>query len=253
MSSNLFSFLKSKSFLINIIILLVVILIIFGGISSWLSSYTHHGESISVPDLRGQKMDRLESFLAEKHLQYKVIDSLFDLEKSPGTILEQDPAPDSKVKEGRTVYLTVNAQHPPDVKMPNLIDVSYRQAEAILLSFGLRVGQLTYKPDLAKNAVLDQRFKGATIKAGATIPKGSKIDLTLGDGLGSVDVPVPDLTGSTMEEALFVIKGSSLNIGTMYFDKGVRDSTKATVYRQEPAASEGATLNQGEAIDIYLH
>ncbi len=250
--SNLISFLKSKTFLINLAILFVIALIIFGSVSSWLSRFTHHGESISVPDLRGQKIVRLESFLADKHLQYKVIDSLFDLEKSPGTILEQDPAPDSKVKEGRTIYLTINSQNAPDVKMPNLIDVSYRQAEAILLSFGLRVGQLTYKPDLAKNAVLDQRYKGNSITAGKSLPKGSKIDLLLGDGLGSVEVPIPDLTGSPLDEALFVLKGSSLNVGTIFYDKGLRDSTKAKIYRQEPAPVEGATMNQGEAIDIYL-
>lgn len=250
--SNLISFLKSKTFVINLVILLVLLLIIFGGVSTWMSGFTHHGESISVPDLRGQKMERMENFLADKHLQFKVIDSLFDLQKSPGTILEQDPAPNSKVKEGRTIYLTVNAQHPPDVKMPNLIDVSYRQAEAILLSFGLRVGQLTYKPDLAKNAVLDQRFKGSSIAPGKNIPKGSKIDLILGDGLGSVDVPVPDLTGSPLDEALFVLKGSSLNVGTIHYDKGIRDSTKAIIYKQDPVAASGATINQGEAIDIYL-
>ncbi|MBK6397103.1 MAG: PASTA domain-containing protein [Bacteroidetes bacterium] len=250
--SNLGSFLKSRTFVINLVILLVFLLIVFGGVSSWMSSFTHHGESISVPDLRGQKMERMPAFLADKHLQFKVIDSLFDLEKNPGTVLEQDPAPNSKVKEGRTIYLTVNAQHPPDVKMPNLIDVSYRQAEAILVSFGLRVGQLTYRPDLAKNAVLDQRFKGSSISPGKNIPKGSKIDLTLGDGLGSVEVPVPDLTGSPLDEALFVLKGSSLNVGTIYYDKGVRDSTKAIIYRQEPAAGGNSTMNQGEAIDIYL-
>ncbi len=250
--SNLISFIKSRSFVINIVILLAIILIIFGSVSSWMSSFTHHGESISVPDLRGQKIEKMGSFLADKHLQYKVIDSLFDLAKNPGTILEQDPAPNSKVKEDRTIYLTVNAQHPPDVKMPNLIDVSYRQAEAILLSFGLRVGQLTYRPDLAKNAVLDQRYKGNSISAGKSLPKGSKIDLTLGDGLGSVDVPIPDLTGSPLDEALFVLKGSSLNVGTIHYDSGIRDSTKAKIYKQDPIASDGATMNQGEAIDIYL-
>lgn len=252
MPFKLIRFLKSKTFLINIGLLIVVIILFFVGTSSWLSSYTHHGESISVPDLKGQKLDRMKSFLSDKHLRFQVIDSLFDLSKSPGIILEQDPTPNSKVKEGRTVYLTINSLHPPDVKMPNLIDVSYRQAEAILQSFGLRLGQFTYKPDLAKNAVLDQLYKSRTIKAGTSLPKGSKIDLVLGDGLGSVDVPIPDLSGSTLEEALFVLRGSSLNVGTTYFDKSVRDSSTAVVYKQEPSA-DGNTLKQGEAVDIYLH
>ncbi|MBL0103947.1 MAG: PASTA domain-containing protein [Bacteroidetes bacterium] len=251
--TKLIPFLKSKVFFRNIGILLGLLLLVFGAVSYWLGSYTHHGESISVPDLRGQKIERLKTFLADKNLDFKVNDSLFDLEKPPGTVLEQDPAPKSKVKEGRTIYLTVNSLHPPDVKMPDLADVSLRQAEAILQSFGLRVGQLSYKPDLAKNAVLDQRYKGTSVRPGKSIPKGSEIDLVLGDGVGSVEVPVPDLSGQTYGEALFVLKGSSLNVGMVHFDPGVRDSTRAVIYKQIPEASDNATINQGEAIEIYLH
>lgn len=238
--------------MINLAIALGIFLIIGFSVSSWLSGFTHHAESISVPDVRGLKLNRLESFLADKNLEFKIVDSLFDIDKAPGVILEQDPAPDSKVKENRTLYLTINASHPPNVKMPNLIDVSYRQAEAILNSYGLKVGQLIYKPDLAKNAVLDQLYKGAHISPMKDIAKGSTIDLVLGDGLGSVDVPVPDLIGLTRNEALFVLKGSSLNIGMVRFDAGVRDSSSARVYRQEPESSNDAVINQGDAVNIYL-
>lgn len=249
---NLIDFFKSRSFLRTLLIALVVFIIFSLSISTWLGSFTHHGESISVPDLRGQKIGRLESFLSDKKLQYKIVDSLFDLDKSPGVVIEQDPAPDSKVKENRTIYLTINASMPPDVKMPNLIDVSYRQAEAMLQSFGLKVGQLIYKPDLAKNAVLDQLYKGNHIKPLTNLPKGSAIDLVLGDGLGSVDVPVPNLIGNDLGEALFILKGSSLNVGLIHIDPGVRDSTKATIYRQEPTPDENSTLKQGEAVNLYL-
>lgn len=250
--SNVFEFLKSRIFLINLAIAGLLVLIVGFSISSWLNAFTHHGESISVPDVRGLKIDRLEKFLSDKDLQYKIIDSLFETEKAPGVILEQDPAPNSKVKENRTLYLTINASQPPDVKMPNLIDVSYRQAEAILSSYGLKVGQLIYKPDLAKNAVLDQLYKGSHIEPMKDIPKGSVIDLVLGDGLGSVEVPVPDLTGLTRGEALFVLKGSSLNIGHVKFESSVRDSNNARVYRQEPLPSDDAVMRQGEAVNIYL-
>jgi len=219
---------------------------------SYLGSYTHHGESISVPDLRGLKKDRLQSFVNDKHLQYSIVDSIFELDKPPGTVVDQDPAPDSKVKEDRTIYLTVNASLPPKIKMPDLIDVSYRQAEAILQTFGLKVGSLIYKPDLAKNAVLGQRFKGSEINAGTEIPKGSVIDLVLGDGLGNTKVPVPSLVGLPLSEALFMLKGWSLNIGTIYYDKGLKDSTTAKVYKQFPDASDSLIISQGEAVDLYL-
>jgi len=252
MLANFGAFLKSKIFLTNLVIAVVASIVALFGVYWWLSSYTHHGESISVPDIRGLKVSRLETFLQDKNLNYKIVDSLYEIGKQPGMILEQDPAPDSKVKEGRTIYLTINASKPPKVKMPNLVDVSYRQAVAILQTFGLKTGQLIYRPDLAKNAVLDQYFHGGHIDAGKEIYQGSVIDLVLGDGIGNVQITVPDLSGLTRGEALFVLKGSSLNIGTVHFDPGVRDSASAKVYRQDPSPQDQKNINQGGAIDLYL-
>src|SRR5690242_15689223 len=140
MLSNLGAFLKSRTFLINLILMVVLL---FGSLYllyNWLNNYTHHGESITVPDVRGLSEEKLIRFIEDKHLQYKIVDSLFEDGKEPGTVIEQDPKPGSKVKENRTIYLTVNSSKPPKVKMPNLVDVSFRQAEAILQTFGLRVG-----------------------------------------------------------------------------------------------------------------
>jgi len=253
MLSQAKEFFTSRIFLVNLAVALLFVVAVFGVTYKYLDSYTHHGESISVPDLRGLKAERLQTFLTDKHLRYSVVDSIFELDKPPGTVVEQDPAPDSKVKEDRTIYLTVNASLPPKVKMPDLMDVSYRQAEAILSTFGLKVGSLIYKPDLARNAVLGQRYKGSEIRPGTEIPKGSVIDLVLGDGLGNTRVPVPNLVGRTRGEALFVLKGSSLNAGTLYFDHGVKDSANAKVYKQFPEPSDSATINEGEAVDLYLH
>jgi eukaryotic-like serine/threonine-protein kinase len=220
-------------------------------LNNWLSNYTHHGESITVPDLRGLTAERLERFVEDKHLRYKVVDSIFQVGKQPGTVLEQDPAPDSKVKENRTIYLTVNSSKPPKVKMPNLVDVSLRQAEAILETYGLVLGNTIYKPDLAKNAVLSQQYKGRGIAPGTELYKGSTIDLVLGDGLGISVVKVPGLVGLSKAEAMFVLRGSALNIGTITFDDAVRNKDAAKVYKQSPEAGSG-TLKQGEAIDIWL-
>ncbi len=250
--SNVIKFLTSKTFFINVTIAILLCFLSVYVVYSWMGRITHHGESISVPDLRGMDISRLESFLDDHTLKFQVIDSLFDGSKDGGTVLEQDPAPESKVKEGRTIYLTVNSATPPKVKMPNLIDVSYRQAEAILQTFGLDVGELIYEPDLAKNAVLDQKYKGSTIKPGVEIFKGSSIDLVLGDGLGSTEVSVPLLIGLTKGEAMFVLKGSSLNLGTVHYDSGTKDSTEALIYKQDPESGVSSNINQGDAIDIFL-
>ncbi len=245
------SFFTSRTFLTNIIILVVAGIAGFFLISGWLSSYTHHGENIDVPDLRGKKISTLDGILKEHNFHYKIVDSLYDGDKMPGTVLDQDPAPKSKVKENRTIYLTINAINPPNVKMPDLVDVSFRQAEAMLQSFGLVTGEVTYRSDLAKNAVLEQRFKNRIIKPGTMIPKGSEIDLVLGDGLGNLEIPVPDLSGMTRSEAYSVLRRSSLTVGVVQYDN-IKDSADAKIYRQHPSPDDGSTLKQGDGVDIFL-
>lgn len=249
----LIDFIRSKSFRYNAIAAVVLLIVLFLFLQQWLGGFTRHGESIAVPDLVGLKMEKMERLLKESGLEYEIVDSLFESGKSPGTVIDQDPAAKSLVKKGRTIYLTVNAGKPPKVKMPNLLDVSFRQAEAILESFGLKVGHVTYEPDLAKNAVLKQLFRGAPVQPGKDLYKGSAIDLVLGDGLGTSEVPVPDLTGLTKAEAVLVLQGASLVIGNVTYDPGVRDTVNAKIYLQNPEASDNSFLNTGAAVDLYLH
>jgi beta-lactam-binding protein with PASTA domain len=168
-------FITSRTFLKNILLLLVLLVLGFFIIKGFMNFYTHHGQSIAVPNLVGLKITNLKSVLEPHNFNFKVVDSLYDADKAPGAVLDQDPASDSKVKEGRTIYLTINSTLPPDVRMPDLIDVSSRQAEAILQSFGLVTGEITYRSDMAKNAVLEQRYKNAIIKPGIMIPKDRKL------------------------------------------------------------------------------
>jgi beta-lactam-binding protein with PASTA domain len=158
----------------------------------------------------------------------------------------------SKVKENRTIYVSVTRTLAPKVKMPVLTDVSFRQAEAILQSYGLKAGKVSYQPDLCKNCVLRCELNGRTVEAGQEIRKGTAIDLVLGDGFGTSRIPVPDLTGLTLEEALFVIRGSLLNAGAVVADATVRDTLNAFVVRQSPEAGGQGAISQGEAIDLYL-
>ena len=250
---QILNFIKSRVFIINVLLVAAVFLLIFGFTYKWLHSYTRHGSSVSVPDLRGMPVKKLDAFLQNKNLRYKIADStIFDLEKPPGTVIEQDPQPDEKVKEDRTIYLSITKSTPPDVKIPDLLDNSLRQAEAILKSYGLIMGELIYKPDLAKNAVLEMQINGRTVHKGDAVSKGTVIDLVLGDGFGNTKVQVPALYGLTLDEALFVINASSLNVGSLVFDANVKDSTNAKVYRQFPAADSGLEISQGESVDLFL-
>ena len=251
--NNFFQFLKSKKFILNLLGSITLILLLLGFTYKWLDSYTDHGSSVTVPDLRGMTVKEVESFLKTKNLSFKISDSsVFLADKPHGTIVEQDPRADEKVKQGRTIYISITRSTAPLVKLPSLKDVSLRQAEAILEAYGLKAGEHIFKPDLAKNAVLGLMIKGKMIDEDDEIPKGSVIDLIIGDGLGNTQVAVPELTGLTFEEALFVLKGSSLNIGSVFCEGVVTDTLLSHITRQIPASGDSAFMNQGEAIDVYL-
>ena len=181
-----------------------------------------------------------------------VIDSIFNKEKEPGSIIDQDPKPGIHVKENRRIYLTIISKKRQKISMPYLIDLTHRSAIAKLKGLGLVVGDLTYVPNLAKNAVLKQKVAGEEVEAGEHILIGTKVDLVLGNGLSEVQVELPFLEGLTYEDAELVLQLNSLNIGLAIFDASVTDSSKAVVYRQRPVAREGRLIKLGRPVDIFL-
>jgi beta-lactam-binding protein with PASTA domain len=136
--------------------------------------------------------------------------------------------------------------------MPNLIDVSQRQGEAILFSYGLRLGSIIYKPDLAKGAILEMSCNGKLLNAGQPIAKGSRIDLVLGDGIGITDVEVPNLLNLSLEEAVFVLKGSALNVGEVFYPPGKLDSLNFFVVEQMPMPGDSVFIKQGESVSLRV-
>ncbi len=208
---------------------------------------TKHGQAITLPDYSGLFIDELDN---ENDFEFFVIDSIHDATREKGSIVAQDPLPESKVKEGRKVYLTVVAMLPEQVAMPNLIDLTLRQAKSILETYGLSVSSLKYVPDIAKNAVLQQNYKGKKIKQGVLLEKGSKINLVLGEGLHQERISVPLLIGKKRNQAISILHASSLNVGSEIFEDG-NDTSKIRVYKQSPRASELKIIKLGQAVNLW--
>jgi beta-lactam-binding protein with PASTA domain len=236
----------------NLLLVFGLVIVLFTSISLVLNNTTRHGEALTVPDITGLTIDDAIAILDAKHLKFMITDSLFFDDKPKNSVLDQNPSPQSKVKEGRIIYLTLNSTKAPLVNMPNLIDVSLRQAQVMLQSIGLKAGRLIYKPDIAQNVVLQQQFNNADIAVGAKIPKGSTVDLVLGDGLGQGDVSLPDLTGLTLEEARNLLSSSTLNTGSVVYQGAIKDSASAKVFRQTPAYAEGVMVGSGQTVDVFL-
>lgn len=149
----------------------------------WLTFTTDHGHEISVPNLSKLTEEQVEEKLDELDLDYELLDSVEYRNDFPKfSVVEQDPLPGTKVKVGRKVYIKINASGFSSVQLPNLIEKTYREVVPTLKALGLEAGTVTYIPNLAKDMVLEIRFKGRNLKAGDRVLKASKIDLVLGDG-----------------------------------------------------------------------
>lgn len=246
---NFVQFVATKTFVKHFSISLLIVLIISWAVLASLGVYTRHGESATVPDFNGLTMGQLSKLESSKDFELVVIDSVYDVTKPKGSVISQEPVPRSHVKAGRKIYLTLVASMPEQVSMPDLVDLSLRQATAILQSYGLKLGGISQVPDIANNAVLRQLFHGRSIAKGKLLTKGSTIDLVVGSGLGGDKVQIPFLIGKTRQEAVMELRRFSLNLGTETFDKDA-DSLNSRVYEQEPRYAIGRYLNLGRGVNL---
>jgi beta-lactam-binding protein with PASTA domain len=196
---DFFRFLYSKRFLKHLLGMLVIICVLVWIVLFALRIYTQHGTYYTVPDYTGKTIEEIFSGKDAGTFDFVVIDSVFDLKKPKGTILHQDPYPDSKVKENRKIYLTIVSTIPEKTSMPDLKFLTLRQAINTLESCGLKAGKIYYVPAFDADAVQQQRYDGKVIAAGTHLDKGSIIDLTVGMGAGShPDIQEPQVEQDSM-------------------------------------------------------
>jgi beta-lactam-binding protein with PASTA domain len=179
---------------------------------------TNHGDTLTVPNITGVHVDDLDDYLSLRSLRYEIsVDSGYSSEIPPLTVLKQFPMPNAQVKEFRKIYITLNSMAPPMVKMPDLTNGSLKNALMILKNFDLKFGKTKYVADLAFNAVLIQKMNGVEVVPGTKIPKGSVIDLTIGDGYGTANLKSPYLIGLDADVAQVTITGSALKLGDIVY------------------------------------
>ncbi len=249
---NFTEYIKSKSFRTNIIAAICTFFALLAIAFFSLRYYTKHGEGLNVPALKGVHISDAINKLEGLGLRYE-IDSVYIMDKPPGIVTDQDPDAGTFVKDNRTIYLTINTSQAPNVRFPDVEAKSLREAKSIIESYGLKVGDTTYKPDVAKDVVLEALFGGQSIKTGESLPKGSSINLVLGDGRGSEEVELPNLTGFTIDEARFSLKGAMLTLGTITYQGTITDTANAVIVSQFPLPVDSITkVRIGTIINLTL-
>ena len=239
--------------------IILILIVLFFSLLGWITGY---GNITKVPSITGQEVSAATQILEEAGFEVEIQDSVYVDSIPKLAVVRQTPEADATVKSGRTIYLTINRVVPPQVEMPSLIGYSVKSAELYLQSLQLKMGAVTYKPDIARNSVLEQLYNGVAVKEGDKVPIGATINFVLGSGLGGNEMDVPNLIGMTLSEARSYLSSMSINVGAIVAVGSIRDSATAFVVRQSPEylsemldeAGNRTTnkIRQGQLMDIFI-
>jgi beta-lactam-binding protein with PASTA domain len=222
----------------------------------WLKCYTNHGESVQVPSYVGMNFREAARKAKSRNFNVAVSDSIYEVGKAPGIILSQDPKPQSRVKEGRTIYFIVTKNNPDIIKLPSLVgsddyDIYSRKISRL----GIKPRVIARVPDPAEpNTILQIIYRGDTITrkvAGFALAKGETLDFVVSEAV-TLTVSVPDCLCQSLDAAKFLIQSSDLSVGAIHADASVTDPETAYVYRQRPNYGPNETMRKGEQVDLWI-
>ncbi|QGY45164.1 PASTA domain-containing protein [Maribellus comscasis] len=252
---SLKKFLLSRTFLIQIIIAAIIVFSLIFFTMYGLKIYTKHGESYPVPNFEGMNQDEAVQIAANQNLKVEIVDSVYTDDVAPGEIIDQVPEAGFRVKESRTIFLTINSTQPEQVILPKLTDISYRQAQVLIENSGFKVGEISYQPSEYNDLVLSVQIDSVNVKPGKKISKGTNIDLIIGRTQGNTATPLPNLIGLSIEEAENTLTHAMLNMGVLIYDETIiskDDSTNARVWKQNPNPKIVGNVNLGSSVDIWI-
>lgn len=251
----MFKFITHRALWLNVLIGVLLATVVFSVFILSLNWLTHHDRSKTVPSVVGKDYEVARKELRKMGFDVEIQDSIYMDKLPPMSVIKQVPEDSETVKENRTVYLTINRAVPPMIEMPNLVGYSFRNAEMVLKNMNLRIGDTTFKPDFARNSVLEQWYNGAVATPGTKLRMGSSISLVLGDGVGNSEFAVPVIVGMRFSEAKNMLEQSGLGIGAIVLDD-VTDTLSAFIYKQNPERFDEDKkvqhIRSGQLMDVWL-
>lgn len=237
---------------INLLIAIIVAAVLLIGLTIGLRIYTQHDVEVVVPNITNLYIEEAKIIAEAEGLHITVIDSTYSTKVPLGTLVEQTPQAGSKAKKGRTVYAIQNARFRRPVVLPELRDLSMRQAETSINALGLSVKEIIYEPSTYKNILLDIRLGDSTLIAGTRLEEGTAITLVVGKGQGTREVTIPNIIGKSLEDARAWLLANSLSLGSVEYDIPPTEETQSQyiVYQQTPES--GTIIVEGSDVHIKL-
>ena len=197
-------FFKKHYIMKHLLLLIIVLVVLFTGLIFWLDNYTRHGEQKLVPNVIGMTEENAATLILGRELNYEVVDSVFRTGALPGAVVDQDPKADAFVKKERKIYLIVNAKSAQMTALPEVIDLSLRQAQALLMGADFKIKEVVYKPSDYRDLVLEVQYNGKKVEAGEDIPTFSELVLYVGDGGIKINTDTIAADTTTVIEEEFV-------------------------------------------------
>ncbi len=167
-----------------------------------IDSYTNHNQAVYVPDVRGLQMEDAIPFFEQNMLRYEIVDSIFSKEETPGAIVELMPEANAKVKKNRIVSVTVNAKTEETEPIPDIEDISFRQAYALLRARGFMDVEYKYVSGEYRDLTIGVEYGGRMVNAGTRVPLTAKLILVISDGNVT-----PEDSSTVDEENIEIIGG----------------------------------------------
>ena len=250
---SFFQFLKTKkawSIVFSQMGLYIALLLMSWFALSW---YTGHGNSVTIPEVKGKKVGEAKEILEALDLEVIVIDSVWSDTATKGSIRDISPEGGTIVKEGRKIFLTIFRSTPPMETM-NIQVGEYAEVAKIKLD---NKG-ITYDVEIQPNnnfvgSLIAIKYNGRNVVFNEQLPRGTRVQLIIGEA-DETTVPIPDLFGMNYIDAVRLLRSLRLQ-DQLFFDvpPSATDSIEYKVCRQEPPFSKlTIPVTTGSIVDIYL-
>lgn len=205
--------------------------------------YTNYNKGVTVPDVTKISLDEAEELLHRYGLRYEILDRRANTVYPANYIIDQAPSAKQIVKPNRKIYLTVNSDVTPQTVVPNVVNMSLRNAEIQLENHGLVVGTRSYESSRFRNTILRQ-----SVAAGDTVGRGTVVNLAVSDGLGTRSVTVPDIVGMRLTEAEQALTSVGLRVGEIRFQPSLEyDPNRIIAFTPDQRE-----LNEGQSLLLIV-
>ena len=230
-------------YLFSLIILVFLGILVFDNII--LPSYVGYNNEIYLPDIRGKYLYKGKKTLIDNGFKVEVVYIPYDENNISGTIVKMFPRAFTKVKNNRTINLTV-AGHQEDVITPDLSGLTLRNAKIKLSKFDLKLDTVLYEfnPEFKEGLISFQMpRKGHIIKT------GNKMILGVSKGDAPDYYIVPDLVGKSFYTAKTILLNSGLRLGNTIYEYHP-NLIENTVVEQN--LTEGMRISFPSKVDLVL-